>query len=615
MIARFAVAVLWTAAALSAAVTQEEMEQRLRQLAPAHPRLFLPGSGDAALIRSLASDPWRAQLRDALIARANGILPTSPVDRVLTGRRLLDRSRTCLSRVLHLGLAFRLTGDPKYAARARTELLAAANFSDWNPSHFLDVAEMTAALGIGYDWFYNTLDEPTRQTLRSAIISKGIQPSFTVDHWSRSTHNWNQVCNGGLTVGALAIAESEPALAARILARAVNTVPASMHEYAPHGAYPEGASYWGYGTTFNVILIAALESALGSDFGLSQSPGFLATADYFLHVFGPTGLPFSYSDAGTRPHGLAAAMAWFAAARNEPYLLFSEWRKGAPANSGDRDEPFLPIWLPQSIQNPPAPKALSWTGHGATPVAFHRSAWEPNAVYVAIKGGSPSTNHAHMDVGSFVIDADGTRWADDLGMQDYNSLESKGINLWAKTQDAERWRVFRLSTAAHSVLMVNGAQQRVESRAPITASKTGSTVVDLTDTYSGQLRFARRGARLLPDHTVLIQDELAALPQAPASVRWAMVTRAEVKVDGSGRATLSRDGKSLSFQVVEPANAVLKIYPTDPPPAATDAPNPGTRILGFELQVPAGAPTRLRVRLIPASAKPAALPAQPLAAW
>jgi hypothetical protein len=33
-------------------------------------------------------------------------------------------------------------------------MLAAAAFSDWNPSHFLDVAEMTAALAIGYDWLY-----------------------------------------------------------------------------------------------------------------------------------------------------------------------------------------------------------------------------------------------------------------------------------------------------------------------------------------------------------------------------------------------------------------------------------------------------------------------------
>ena len=30
-------------------------------------------------------------------------------------------------------------------------MLAIAQFADWNPSHFLDVAEMTMGMAIGYD--------------------------------------------------------------------------------------------------------------------------------------------------------------------------------------------------------------------------------------------------------------------------------------------------------------------------------------------------------------------------------------------------------------------------------------------------------------------------------
>jgi hypothetical protein len=44
-------------------------------------------------------------------------------------------------------------------------------------------------------------------------------------------------------------------------------------------------------------MISALQSALGTDFGLAQHPGFLATADFMLHVAGPTGLFFNYSDS------------------------------------------------------------------------------------------------------------------------------------------------------------------------------------------------------------------------------------------------------------------------------------------------------------------------------
>jgi hypothetical protein len=606
---------------LRGAAGQEDVERRVRQMGTTHPRLFLSQAAEKEIVSSLSADPVRMRLRSALLRRADALLAQEPVQRVLIGRRLLDKSRTCLSRVLHLAFAWRITGERKYAERARQEMLAAAAFTDWNPSHFLDVAEMTAALGIGYDWLYTALGDEDRRTIREAIVNKGLKASLTVDGWTRATHNWNQVCNAGMAVGAIAVAEHEAELAPRLIARAIDTVPAAMREYAPDGAYPEGASYWSYGTTFNVMLISALESALGSDFGLSKLPGFLPTADYMLHVFGPTGLPFSYSDAGTSASGLTPALFWFASVRKEPYLLWSEWAKlealetDEAAARGDRLDPLLPLWLAPGMRRPPAPKALSWTGHGPTPVAFHRSAWEPGASFVAIKGGSPATNHAHMDIGSFVMDADGVRWADDLGMQNYNSLESKGIDLWGRGQEAGRWKVFRLGTSAHSVLMVNGAQQRYDSKAAITLSKPGRTVVDLSETYRGQLAQARRGVQLLADRTVLLQDEFTAAGPAAASVRWAMVTRADARIEGPGRATLTRNGRTLQFRVVEPADAVLRVYPTDPPPAATDAPNPGTRILGFEVQAPAGAARRIVVQLVPQSAKAGAVTPRTLSEW
>ena len=101
--------------------------------------------------------------------------------------------------------------------------------------------------------------------------------------------------------------------------------------------------------------------------------------------------------------------------------------------------------------------------------------------------------HAHMDMGSFVMDADGVRWADDFGLQNYNSLESKGINLWGSGQDSQRWKLFCLDTSGHNVMRVDGAQQRVDGRAPIILRKTNRTIVELGGTYEGQLQQAPRG--------------------------------------------------------------------------------------------------------------------------
>lgn len=604
----------------SPAVEPAEVAARLREMPAAHPRLFLSDVELPALRQRTELDPVWRRFRDGVIAKADAMLATGPVERVLIGRRLLDKSRTCLERVLNLGLAWRLTGERRYFERARTELLAVAGFEDWNPVHFLDTAEMSHAVGLGYDWFWPALSEDDRAHLRAALITKGLEVSVTRRSWFAGVNNWNQVCNGGVTVGALALAESEPELAAKIIARAVNVVPNAMREYAPDGAYPEGPSYWGYGTTYNVILIDALLTALGTDFGLSQQPGFLATADYQLHVFGPTGLAFNYSDSARGDESVLPAMFWLASARRAPQLLWSEWAKlddprfTATGWHNDLIFPLLMLWTSPDLRRPDRPPVLSWTGHGMTPVACHRSSWEPDATYVAIKGGTPTAGHAHMDIGSFVMEADGERWADDLGRQEYNSLESRGIDPWGKAQDAQRWKIFRLGPAAHNVLMVDGRPQRVEGRSPIVVGKPNRTVVQLDPTYEGQLRQARRGAELRADRTVLVQDEVTALDQ-PAAIRWAMVTPADVRVDGPGRATLTQHGKTLRLRVIEPAGATLKIYPTDPPPADYDAPNPGTRMIGFEISVPAAQSRRLMVHLVPGSSQPTSVALQPLAEW
>ena len=136
------------------AVERADVAARLAALPPAHPRLLLNPATEAALKKRIAADPILLRLQADLLAEADRQLATRPVERVLIGRRLLDKSRTALSRVLHLALAWRLTGTPAYLERARAELTAVAQFSDWNPSHFLDVAEMTTAVGFGYDWLY-----------------------------------------------------------------------------------------------------------------------------------------------------------------------------------------------------------------------------------------------------------------------------------------------------------------------------------------------------------------------------------------------------------------------------------------------------------------------------
>lgn len=589
---------------------------------PVHPRLLWLKGEEATLKKTLAADPALAKLHAAILAESDRLLTAPPLERKQIGRRLLNVSREALRREMFLGYAYRMTGQAAYRSRAELELRAVAAFSDWNPSHFLDVAEMTMAVALGYDWLYHDLSPAVRTEIREAILTKGLQPSLDdrYNSWLQATHNWNQVCNAGMAFGALAIHEDQPELASQLVNRAVTTVVKAMGDYAPDGAYPEGYGYWGYGTSFNVLLISALEKALGSDFGLAQQPGFLKTAGYMAHLAGPSGAAFNYSDSGVKG-GLQPAMFWFANRLKQPSLLYTERQRllrDAPA-TGDRILPTALLWIGDLRLADANPPALTWTGGGKNPVAMMRTSWtDPAAIFVGLKAGSPSVNHAHLDVGSFVMEADGVRWAMDFGMQDYNSLEEKGVKLWGKEQDSERWRVFRYRNQVHNTLTVNDSLQRVNGYAAITGFSPKpdfmSATTDLTAVYAGQLARANRGVAIVDGNHVVVRDELQG-GDRDAAVTWTLLTPATVRIVNGNTAELTKDGKKLLLQVAEPASVTLKTGSTQGP-NEYDAPNPGTTLLTFNVPVPARATAALTVRLLPEKAEgKAPKPVPPLGNW
>lgn len=579
-----------------------------------HPRILFFKEDEKAFIQSLNGDKLSKQVHDAILKEADNIIALAPIQRIQIGRRLLDKSREAIRRIFQLSYAYRTTKDKKYFQRAENELLTIAAFSDWNPTHFLDVAEMTMAMGIGYDWLYPELSDASKAKIKEAILKKGLEPSLDSKYnsWLKVEHNWNQVCNAGMTYGAMAIYEDAPELSIQIINRALESVRIPMKDYGPDGIYPEGYGYWGYGTSFNVMFISAIEKLFQSDFGLSQAPGFLQTASFLEHMTGPTGKPFNYSDAGNEG-GFHPAAFWIANRANDPSTLWMEKsflnRKGITDRTDDRLLPALLFWKGKiNMDKIPAPKNLMFIGNGKNPIAMMRTSWtDSNAIYVATKGGSANINHAHMDIGSFIMDANGVRWAMDFGMQNYESLESKGVKLFGRTQDAERWNVFRLNNFVHNTLTVDSQLQRVNGFAPMIA--TGSqpdnmfATYDLTTVYDQQLAAAKRTISIVQQHKVVIKDELATLNKS-TKIRWTMLTPADVSIVNNKEIQLTKDGKTLRLRVDAPNGSLqLKTWSTVPP-RDYDAPNPGTILVGYELTLPANTKTTTTVTLLPESLKP-----------
>ncbi len=547
----------------------------------------------------------------ALEADARQLLNASPVVYEKTGHRLLAVSREAQRRIELCSFAYQLTGEKVFLDRAEQELLTVAAFKDWNPSHFLDTAEMTAAVAIGYDWLFEWLSPTTRATLRQAILEKGLKPGFSSHHWwQTATMNWNQVCLGGLTLGALAIADENPEVARKFLKLARQDNPNGLKPYAPDGIYPEGPGYWNYGTTFEVLMISALQTALGTDWKLSANHGFLASAKALVEQTGPTGRPFNFSD-GHDDVAFEPTLFWFAQQLQDPALIYFQnqllQRKLSGARTGKKNDslsPLLALWidgLPKTIPAPALP--LAWHGDGPNPVGIFRSSWtDTNALFLAFKGGSASVTHAHMDAGSFVLDADGVRWACDLGSQDYYSIESHGWSLFSMFQDSSRWRVYRLNNFSHNTLTLGGKLHKMSGDARISEFGTNSATVNLSQIFTGQAGSVIRQFHIGDNRSVVIRDDITKA-KTGLSVRWQMVTHARISTN-QNEATLRQDGKTLTAKILAPADAYFEIASAQPPDDGVNQPNPNTQILAVNASVPASGNLTLEIQLQPGGFPP-----------
>jgi len=387
-----------------------------------HPRILASAADFARIKTLLRSDPvlqrWHAELE----ADARSIMAQPPVRHELDGKRLLEVSREVLIRVQTLGVLYQLDGDQAYADRAWQELDAAARFPDWNPNHFLDTAEMTAAFAIGYDWFHGPWDETRLATLRTAIIDKGLNPALRAYRgdtsgvpdswfWVDTKINWNVVVNSGISLGALAIADAEPDLAEETLQHARTSIQNGLRGYAGDGSYGEGLNYWNYATSYLVNYLATLQEALNTDYGMSWRAGIDRTGSFPIHLTGPEGT-FNYGD--TWPGKISAPhLFWLASRFEQPSYAAYQRPLAAP-------HPLDLLWyVPDSGDSLPDMPLDSFFNQVQN--ATMRSAWDdPRALYAAFKGGDNQAGHNDLDLGSFVLDANGVRWAEELGADDYD---------------------------------------------------------------------------------------------------------------------------------------------------------------------------------------------------
>ena len=571
-----------------------------------HPRLLLR-DGDIGAIRSFAARSAGARaVHDRIIGAADGMLAAEPLQRVMTGRRLLSVSREALRRIFYLSYAYVTTQDERYAERAEREMLAVCGFDDWNPSHFLDVGEMTMAVAIGYDWLHDRLSRHSRSVIGTAIYEKGLRASENDRQawFFRADNNWNQVCNAGMVYGALATMERSPEYCRTLIGKCLASNPAAQKCYDPDGGYPEGYSYWDYGTGFEVMLAAALQSALGTDAGIASQASFMRSARFMTYMVAPSGRSYNFYDSGSKA-GCVPAKYWFARQSGDTSIVaVDEQFISAGRIPDDRLLPIYMIFasgLDLSRQRPP--KSRTWVNGGTAPVFVYRGGWtKADDTYFAIKGGRASSNHAHMDAGSFIYEYGGVRWAIDLGQHDYNRLEQAGVDLWNMKQTSGRWDIFRIGPESHNTLVFNGNRHNVDGMATITGTfdsqRRKGAVVDLTPVFEGDAASVVRTAELDRNDCLTVTDRIEN-GSAPSTVEWKMATNAAAEVIDQHTIRLTQDGRTLYVKLRSRAAGEAVVWP-EHPYKPFEIKDENVRRIGFRLQLREGETADVAVTLSPA---------------
>ena len=505
----------------------------------------------AALLAS--GDPNIAQWYNRLLTQANQHLMTSVSQYQIVDNRLLGVSNTVYDRVSILAFIYRFTSDDRYAERAWRELEAAAAFSDWHPSHFLDVGQMSLAFAVGYDWLYDYLSEPRKRLLVRAFEEKGLaefnKAIFGGTSWSLASSNWNSWTRGGILSCVLAMAEelNDRGAAAHALEKGLLGLETMLNEFAPQGAWVEGTYYWETAVRYLAFLIDTLENSTARYIGYDNLPGFEETSYFSSMLSGPGGV-FNFADT-TITRDNPSVEFWLSNRFGDKGLTNLRLQNMAAHNLAS-DLMDILWYVPTGTAGLPTLENDIFY-ENLDIAAFHND-WSTTGLFAAVKGADTAASHFHFDGGTFVFDMGGKRFAYELGRDGYAILTNT-------TKDF----LYKCRAEGHNTLVINpdsgpGQKRNVRSKIVKYAENQDErhAVIDLTPLYDRGTDIKRGFKVFRNEDTIVVQDEVK-LTQA-SEMYWFMHIHANTEITLSGdkrMATLVYEGVTISAEILGDANA------------------------------------------------------------
>lgn len=473
---------------------------------------------------------------------------------------ILPISREAINRMVILGYAWQITGKEIYAERAWQELERVCSYKDWCTSHFLATAEMALAVSIGYDWLYDYLTDSQKALLAETTYEYAIEPALSKNYFKNwftwSKNNWNSICYSGVGIACMAFSEYYPQKAAEFLEMCYTCMPIAFSGFTPDGVYAEGPGYSQSGMDAIVSFIACSKNLLGTDYGMSEIEGFRELGNFPVYITTPTGV-FNFGDNKARMC-FSPSLHWYASEYDAPLLSsYQMWdmpsaftpdtSDNVERNGRGKADALSLLWYDraysaQSSYFSKEPLSVHLASDSGQELVLMRSAYlDSQATFAGIKGGYNFINHGDLDIGTFVFDSMGERWAEELGPGPYDAP-----GYFTNTPAGGRWKNYCKRAEGQNTLVINPSMTLEDQYALaeseficFSADEQGGTCsLDMTDAYrmNGAVRVSRDFTLYNNRSSLEIKDSIVC--SVPGEIYWFMHTKADVDISEDGRTAI-----------------------------------------------------------------------------
>lgn len=568
--------------------TGEEIVAAIKSNFPntSHPRILYTEKDIDYILDHIDSDDEWKKAYDELMKKAAEILDRdySYAKDLLPGKKQDDTRYTFQPAMETLGTAYFLTGDAKYAAKG-VEIMkyyAAWDSMDYETANLI-IGHWAAAMGIGFDMFYNYMlssdaGKADMQYIKNRILALAYADhilSYSGNggpHWITMQDNFLGVVGGGLMTLILAVAD-EPDMqqSSEFLAENVlKSLEIAVGIYFPDGGYFEGIGYSTYMLENFTLALSGLFNTCGTDYGLGLAKGFSEVGDPFTYLQSISYL-VGYHDA-SRTYSSNPVREFWAWKYNKPEQ--AEAARIGKALGGYPRELRTLYYYQSAIDKAgyiPDIKQLPLDAYfyGPEAGAFINDRETSTPVFAGFHGGWTNLPHDMLDLGEFVFESNGFLWAMDLGSDNYSLpgyWSTSGYKIYRKRPEGENCIV--LNPQVDSDTYYGQALGAFGQLIDFEGGKHwgAKAAYDLTEAYKRDASKYIRGYYFGDGrNTFMVQDELSLLGKT--ELYWFMHTKAEIEIIDNTKAKLTTpDGlHSLTVDVYcDIPNYELKVMDAKP---------------------------------------------------